>query len=159
MKNVRNSRNARNAKNGKTVATLSVTIKNCSMCGKAFLALPGARTCRECRLEEYRMESEVMNYVRDNPGCTMQDIMRDTGAPESLLRRLHAEGRFIEMENVTLPCKKCGKRITTGKYCRECLATMKKGLKNAVEKIEKHQTAQAKVGGAYSRGLKDDIDK
>ena len=131
-------------------------MKNCQTCGKIFVAVHGARLCPDCREKEEKMESVVINYVRDNPGVKIPKVMEDTGASESLIKRLIREGRFEDAGlSFKYPCERCGEAIDTGKFCRKCAAEMAAAFGERGAKLSAALEAkQAKKGaGIYSKDL------
>ncbi|MBR6267500.1 MAG: flagellar protein [Selenomonadaceae bacterium] len=138
----------------------SIKLKSCPMCGKTFIATPAQRVCRDCRDKEYQMEREIVNYVRDHPGAQPAEIIEATGASEAVLRRMIEEGRFIELGNIMYPCKKCGKPISSGKYCRACYVKMKQSLEKAQVDIKKRnlERGKAKAEHTYSKSMRDSMN-
>ena len=136
-------------------------LKTCPMCGKPFLATPVTRVCRDCREIEFQMERDIVNYVRDHPGARPTEIIEETGASEAVLRRMIEEGRFVELGNIMYPCKKCGKPISSGKYCRACYSKMQQSLQKAQADIKARteKKAKAKEERTYSKSMKDKIDE
>ncbi len=99
------------------------------------------------------LEYVVVNYVRDNPKCKIHEIMEATKAPESLIRRLIDEGRFVQVGvHMAYPCKKCGKEIFAGQYCEDCLKEMQANLQ-AVHGAMAQAAEANKVHGMYSKEL------
>ena len=133
-------------------------LKNCSQCGKLFMS-NGEKICPNCVKAQADLELVVVDYVRDHPKCKITEIMDETGAPESLIRRLIEEGRFEQVGvNLNYPCKKCGKPIIAGAYCEECLSEMQENLQTAQNGIAKAAEAEAAANrghGMYSKDLKD----
>ncbi|ERL03791.1 hypothetical protein [Mitsuokella sp. oral taxon 131] len=131
-------------------------IRNCKMCGKIFVPYNNAKICPDCKEKEAKMESVVINYVRDNPGVKIPKILEDTGATEALIRRLIQEGRF-ESAGVPLkyPCERCGAPITTGKFCRNCADEMRSAIESKGSKLASAVEKQQKKKGAgiYSKEL------
>ena len=129
-------------------------LKNCQVCGKIFMAQPGEKICKNCQDAMADMESVVVDYVRDHPKCKIAEIMENTGAPESLIRRLIESGRFIQVGvNLSYPCKKCGKEIFAGQYCEDCLREMQENLQAAHGELAKAAEAAARGHGMYSKEL------
>ena len=96
---------------------MAAKLRNCSNCGKIFMS-QGEKICPNCVQEQKELEVVVVDYVRDHPKCKIPEIMEETKAPESLIRRLIEEGRFEQVGvNLSYPCKKCGKPIVAGQYC------------------------------------------
>ena len=137
---------------------MAAKLRNCSMCGKIFMS-NGEKICPNCVQAQADMEVVVVDYVRDHPKCKIPEIMEETGAPESLIRRLIDEGRFVQLGvNLSYPCQKCGKPIITGKYCEDCLNEMQENLQSVQQNISKaaEEAAAADRGhGMYSKDLKD----
>ena len=138
---------------------ISFKLKACSMCGRPFVATPGTRVCKACLEAEYRMEREVVDYVRDHPGARPKEIIEETGASEQLIRRMIEEGHFIDLGNIMFPCKKCGAPIKAGKYCPECYVKMKNSLQKAQANLmaKQKKTKKEKSDHTYSKSMKDDM--
>lgn len=129
-------------------------IKNCPACGKLFAAINGASACPDCQRKIYEKESEVINYVRDNPRSKVKDIIEATGAPEKMIKKMIREGRFEQVGiKMTYPCEKCGTPIVTGKICNSCMEKMRTELQKKSAEITAALQAK-KVGrgrGIYSK--------
>lgn len=114
-------------------------LKNCVECGRIFSPIRGEKICRECRLKEEELERQVMSYVRDNPGVSIQEAAHATGVPEKIVKRMAREGMFITQgyaTNITYPCTRCGKPITNGTYCTDCLQILRNETKKAAETMQ-----------------------
>ena len=110
-------------------------MKNCSSCGKVFVALGGARICVACREKEERWEKEIVEFVRDHPKCQIGEIVEATGVQEPVIRRMIREGRFVSTGvDLFYPCEKCGSPIQKGQYCEKCQKEMREELTAAVAK-------------------------
>ena len=129
-------------------------MRNCQRCGKLFMQQNREKICRDCRDADKEMENNVMQFVRDNPNCKLQDIVEGTGAEENLVRRMVEEGRFAQ-SSVKTNCKKCGKEIVGGLYCEACLSSMQENLQSVQEKISASNAAAAvaKGKGMHSKTL------
>ena len=141
---------------------MAAKLRNCSVCGKIFMS-NGEKICPNCVQNQQDMEMTVIEYVRDHPKCKIPEIMEETGAAESLIRRLIEEGRFVQVGvNLSYPCQKCGKPIIAGKYCEECLAEMQENLQSVqtgIAKTAEAEAAAARGHGMYSKDLKDAKNK
>ena len=137
---------------------MEAKLKNCSSCGKIFMSR-GEKVCPNCVEEQRKLELVVVEYVRDHPKCKIIEIIEETGAPESLVRRLIEEGRFEQVGvNLSYPCKKCGKPIVAGQYCEDCLSEMQENLQSVqagISKAAEEAAAAARGHGMYSKDLKD----
>ena len=135
---------------------MSGKVKNCPRCGKLF-ADYGAHICRDCEDKERELESVVVNYVRDHPKCKMAEIIEETGAHETMIKRLIREGRFEQVGvKMTYPCEKCGAPILTGKICAQCSEKMRKEVQGQASQIvAARQVASANRGhGMHSKDIK-----
>jgi len=82
--------------------------------------------------------------------------VKETGAHETLIKRLIREGRFEQMGiKMSYPCEKCGAPIITGKLCQSCNDAIKQELQATQEKAMKAKAmAKAKASTSpSSRGL------
>ena len=137
---------------------MAAKLRNCSNCGKIFMS-QGEKICPNCVQEQKELEVVVVDYVRDHPKCKIPEIMEETKAPESLIRRLIEEGRFEQVGvNLSYPCRKCGKPIVAGQYCEDCLTEMQENLQTVHQEISRsaeEAAAAARGHGMYSKDLKD----
>ncbi len=143
---------------------MSAKVKNCPICGNLFIALPGVRVCRDCRDIELQKEKEIISYVREHPKSTVQEILDATGCSEKMLRRMIKEGRFIEFrKDISYPCKKCGRPIIAGKYCKDCYEKMQQKLRHAqltqMDYLKKKEKEGDKEKKTYSEAMLEKIMK
>ena len=103
-------------------------VKNCRKCGKIY-AYDGHKVCNACRREEEEDFQKVKGYIYDNPDSTVQEISSETGISVQRIMRYLREGRLQlrgDNHNMILDCEKCGKAISTGRYCDRCAENLKK---------------------------------
>ena len=129
-------------------------IKNCPMCGKLF-ADTGHRVCMDCYEKILEKEAEVVNYVRDNPGSKIPEIVEATGATEGMIKKMIREGRFEQIGvKMSYPCEQCGNPIITGKICQSCQEELHKELQKKASAIIAAKQATKPTGhghGMYSK--------
>lgn len=116
-------------------------IRNCAKCGKIFTAMNGEKVCRDCVQKEKDFEEKVVQYIRDNPGSSLKEVMQATGANDKMMKRMMKEGIFsptasAHVEGATYPCMKCGRPITHGTYCMDCLSKLRTQTKKAAEAMQ-----------------------
>ena len=116
-------------------------IRNCTKCGKIFAAMHGEKVCKDCVQKEKDFEESVITYIRENPGSSVKDVMHATGASEKMMRRMMQDGIFsnssVQTEtNPTYPCMSCGRPITSGTYCMDCLSRLRDQTKRAAERMQ-----------------------
>lgn len=112
-------------------------MKNCPSCGRIFVPMNATqRLCPDCMEKLREKEHEIVEYVRDHPKIKVNELIEATGAPESMIKRMIREGRFIQVGvRMTYPCEKCGAPITQGKLCIKCAEALKNELQSAAAKI------------------------
>ena len=116
-------------------------MKNCPSCGRIFVPMNATqRLCPDCMEKLREKEHEIVEYVRDHPKLKVNELIGATGAPESMIKRMIREGRFIQVGvRMTYPCEKCGAPITQGKLCAKCAEELKNELQGAAAKIVANQ--------------------
>jgi flagellar operon protein (TIGR03826 family) len=108
-------------------------IRNCPQCGKIFAYL-GRNLCPACIEKEEEDYKVVRRYVREHPGASINEVAAATEVEEekilAFLRdgRLHSKGIKID-----LTCERCGKIITTGRYCAQCLNVLGSELQQVLK--------------------------
>lgn len=112
-------------------------LRNCAQCGRIFSPTRGENLCRDCRMKEEEMERQVMIYVRDHQGISIKEAVEATGVSEKIVKRMAREGMFVKngltTANFLYPCTGCGRPISTGTYCSDCLARLRVETKKAAE--------------------------
>lgn len=130
------------------------TLKNCVECGRIFSPMRGEKLCRDCRLKEEELERQVMSYVRDNPGVSIQEAARATGISEKIVKRMAREGMFVTQgfaTNITYPCTRCGKPISSGTYCTDCLQALRNETKKVAASMQTKVKSDSKKMSTIDR--------
>lgn len=117
-------------------------LKNCSKCGRVF-AYNGIDVCSRCSSNDEEDFKKVKEYLYDHPGATVSEVSEETGVTEKQILRYLRESRIEirEADNCLLDCERCGKAIRSGRFCDECVISMKKDFNT----IMKPKTAEKKV--------------
>jgi hypothetical protein len=109
-------------------------LDNCVRCGKLFNRL-SRPVCPDCVREEERRAGVVMDFLKDNPSATIEEISESTGVDSQVILRLIRDDRLRATTACSLPrnCKACGAPVDAGQYCGHCLrkfgrALMGKGI-------------------------------
>ncbi|MFZ5968981.1 MAG: TIGR03826 family flagellar region protein [Bacillota bacterium] len=110
-------------------------IRNCKECGKIFSYEGFSRVCPRCRQKDEDAFRIVKEYVYDHPRATITEVAEETGVDEDKILRYLREGKLEivgDGSTLVLGCERCGKGITTGRFCDACAREMevefKKGL-------------------------------
>lgn len=96
--------------------------KNCPRCGRLFTTLTGT-ICDSCSREEEEIFQRVKTYIEENPDNKIGQISKETEVSSKKILKYIKEGRLVISEGLkgALKCGKCGKPITSGKYCDSCV--------------------------------------
>ena len=111
----------------------------CVMCGKLFNTID-KKVCPLCAKKEEEYFTTVKKHLKDNPGIRLDDVVKQTGVPASLMRRWLKEGRLkvTNTEGIDLRCERCGKNILQGKYCVACREKMEHTLNDLYKPEQKN---------------------
>ncbi|MBQ9480059.1 MAG: hypothetical protein IJU71_10965, partial [Selenomonadaceae bacterium] len=74
-------------------------LRNCKTCGKVFIVRGDESLCPDCLKKEAAARNLVMDYVRDNPGVSLEKAIEETGVPDRLLKRMVLEGLFSDAKD------------------------------------------------------------
>ena len=123
-----------------------MNVRNCRKCGKLFNYVSGPPVCPACRDALEKKFQEVKKYVQDNKGVTIHDVAENCEVDAQQVRQWVREERLeFSGEGVTgISCEKCGKAISTGRFCDKCKAEMTNNLNSVVPKKNKEMSNQKK---------------
>lgn len=111
-------------------------VRNCKQCGRLFNYLGGTPLCPACKdaLEDKFMQTK--EYVRDNPGATIQMVSEENDVTIPQIRQWIREERleFSKDSPVGIECEACGASIRTGRYCDACKTRMQNDFSKAYSK-------------------------
>ena len=121
-------------------------VKACKKCGNLFNYLSGPPICPACKDELEKKFHEVKEFVRENPGATMQRICEEHDVTQRQIQQWVREERleFSEDSPVKMSCEACGKTIRTGRYCDNCKNNMASNLANAFRRPVKEEPKKFK---------------
>lgn len=101
----------------------------------------------------------VKDYVYDHPHANVIKVSVETGIPVKRVLNMLREGRLsIADTNGMMTCMECGTKISSGRYCDDCLGKIENELKNIVKmqsaKRENSSAVKSRMGRIHS-----DFDK
>ena len=110
-----------------------MAIINCPKCGKLFSNDSGA-ICALCRKEDLDVFEKVRLYIKDNPDRSIAEVAKETEVSQKKIIRYIREGKIEISEGMLedVRCEACGKPLTTGRYCPECLNRLSSDLKGSI---------------------------
>lgn len=113
-------------------------VRNCKQCSKLFNFIGGTPLCPECIKQNEDKFDDVKEYIYDHPKCGMQEVSQEMDVSVAQIRKWLKEERlaFSEDSEIALNCEKCGKRILTGRYCKNCKAEVLNQFSGAYRKEE-----------------------
>ena len=117
-----------------------MNVRNCKKCGKLFNYVAGAPVCPACKDALEEKFQEVKKYVQDNKGATIHDVSEECEVDAQQVRQWVREERleFSSDGGVTgINCEKCGKAISTGRFCDKCKAELTNNLSSVLPKQQK----------------------
>ena len=109
-------------------------LRNCRSCGKLFVYM-GNPLCRQCIAQDEELFIKVREYIEKNPKCTTMEVANALDITVEKILQFLREGKLElgkENTNMLLDCERCGRPISTGRYCSECAAEMEKGFRGSV---------------------------
>lgn len=97
-------------------------VKVCRSCKKMFQYIVGAEICPKCREAEEEIFQKVKEYLREHPGANTYEVNQETGVSAKLLEKFLRQGRLeVSADSaITIACERCGRKITTGRFCHQC---------------------------------------
>lgn len=110
-------------------------VKVCRGCKKMFQYIAGPELCPKCKQSEEEMFQKVKEYLRKHPGANMYEVNQETGVSATLIEKFLRQGRLQVASDspIGLMCERCGKKITTGRYCNDC----KNEISNDLNEVKK----------------------
>lgn len=132
-------------------------IKNCTKCNRIFVPT-GSKICPACIQGFEEKFDSVRNFLWDNPGSNLADVVETTGVDEDVIRGWIKEGR-IESTGlagvVAATCKRCSTSIQAGTYCQKCTREMAADLQKAAGALHKGASVDKKPGtGMFTNDLR-----
>ena len=136
-------------------------IRNCTKCGKMFNYIAGDVICESCKKAIEEKFQEVKKYIDENPGSGLKQISEDCDVATKQLKKWILEERLMFTENspIQITCENCGAKITTGRLCAKCKATVTNQLNDTVKQRQQAMAAelakqQAKQAADSKSGMK-----
>ena len=105
---------------------------NCPRCGRVFKKMRSP-VCPACEKKDEEQFQLIREYLDENPRATITECSEGTGISTKRILAYIREGRLMVPENMQglLQCKRCGKDVDMGTYCKDCQKKMEQDLSNA----------------------------
>lgn len=138
---------------------LNNKIQQCRECKRLFESLYDSTICPACVEKMDKEFLVVKDYVYDHPDANVIKVSVETGIPVKRVLNMLREGRLsIADANGMMTCMECGKQISSGKYCNDCLGKIEKELKSIVKIGAAKRSNSSAVKGRMGR-IHSDYDK
>ena len=119
-------------------------LRNCPICGRIY-AYQGRNMCNKCLEKEDDDYAIVRRYVRDNPGASVAEVAEATEIDEEKILQFLRDGRLVTRGmSYTTMCERCGKTISSGKFCDSCLKRLGAQFKNVIPSARKAPEPETK---------------
>ena len=134
-------------------------IRNCSRCKKIY-QYDGFKICHNCRRDDEMDFQKVKEYLEENPGANISDVVENTDVDTKKVIEFLRAGR-LEIQgggDIGLDCETCGVAITTGRFCDKCAGGLQRELGQAMkggsksEEDKKSQKEQFRIADRHDRG-------
>lgn len=128
---------------------LNMELKNCRNCKRLFNYITGEPLCGGCRALLEEKFQEVKQFIKDNPGYSINQVAEDCEVSIRQIKQWVREERlaFSDDSLVGLDCERCGKMIHSGRFCNECAG----GLKDAFNQMYKTERQSVKRNTAAGK--------
>lgn len=117
-------------------------LKNCPVCGKVFVKVV-KNLCPACVEAEEKEFMTVREYIKENPGASVEEISVVTEIDEKKILKWLREGRIeysSKEAGLKITCKSCGAPISVGNLCINCA----KELSDKMHSISRQDKAPVK---------------
>ncbi|HOJ10371.1 MAG TPA: MerR family transcriptional regulator [Clostridiales bacterium] len=115
-------------------------LRNCNRCGKLHNFIGGSLLCPSCRDEDEADFQKIKRYLYENPGATILQVSKDLDINIDKIKRFLKDERLEIIGDEGIPvleCEKCGKPISTGRFCDTCSRELAADFTSAARDIQK----------------------
>lgn len=122
-------------------------LSSCKRCKRIFNYISGEEICDFCKRENESALKRVVEYLREYPNSTMEEVCEDCDVKPSLVWKFIQKGSIIitsEQSPIKVRCELCNTLIRTGQYCDSCKGKLAKKIERIGEKIKDDVKSQEK---------------
>ncbi|RCK81637.1 MAG: flagellar protein [Candidatus Ozemobacter sibiricus] len=118
-------------------APVTPKLISCRVCGVIMVKF-SKDVCQKCYTAEEEIFARVRDYLRANPGVTVEEVAKAVQTEPSKIEFFISSGR---MERVGLQiahtCQTCNKVIKVGLICPECSKALKEKVSTLQQELKK----------------------
>lgn len=120
----------------------------CRVCGVIMVRL-ARDVCQKCFRDEEDLFQKVKNFLRINPGASVDQVAQFAGCPEEQVQIFIRSGRLerVGVRKVAHVCQLCQAVIYEGVMCTEC----NRSLKDQVKSLREPATGSARPAAPEKR--------
>lgn len=111
---------------------------NCKGCGKLYNDLGNnrKRLCPQCRRKLEEKFTQVKEFLREYPNASIEIVSQENEVSVKQIKQWVKEERltFVQDGIGGITCEKCGKTISTGRFCGDCKFKIGNNLMKAIDK-------------------------
>ena len=129
---------------------MAMNVDNCPRCGKLYVR-NFKNICPACMKDMDAQCEKCINYLKENRGCTIQELSEAPEVPVNQIIRFIHEGRIsiANSPNISYGCEVCGAPIRSHTMCEACRQKLSK-------KIAEERLKQKKSSVSFQ--IKDRLD-
>lgn len=111
-----------------------MNVRNCRKCGKIYNYVTGPNLCPACRAALEEDFHRVKEYIRENPGATVNQVAEECDVEVGQIQQWLREERLeiAEGSPLMLQCESCGAPIRSGRYCDKCRRELAMGFHDSI---------------------------
>jgi len=108
---------------------MALNVENCPRCGRIYVKNI-KEMCPNCVKEMELQYEKCVKYLRENRGCTIQELSDATEVPVKQIARFIREGRIslANHPNMSIACEVCGVPIRENTMCENCRQRLARDL-------------------------------
>lgn len=113
-------------------------VVNCRSCGKLYNAIGNnrKRLCPQCIRNLEEKFNKVKEFLREYPNCSIEVVSTENDVSVKQIKQWIKEERLTLVRDGAggIACEKCGKMISTGRFCGDCKFKIGNTLMSAIDK-------------------------
>ena len=113
-------------------------VRNCKRCNKIYNYIGGAPVCQDCKQQDEVDFKRVKEYLYEHSGASLFEVSKELEISVKQIKAYLKEGRLQivgDSGNMFLECERCGKSISTGRFCNDCSKEVTSDIKSVAEQM------------------------
>lgn len=113
-------------------------VRNCRRCNKIYNYIGGTPICQDCKQQDEVDFKRVKEYLYEHSGASLFEVSKELEISVKQIKAYLKEGRLQiigDNGNMFLECERCGKSISTGRFCNDCSKEVTSDIKSVAEQM------------------------